>query len=293
MKNQLSPIANPGNYINSIQGVMILLLAGSFVAAFYPVWKELVQTWLNSEDYSHGFFIIPICFYFIWQKKEIFKEVSRNNSQKGIIWVALSLFVYLAVYFGEILTLASLSMLVVLAGAVVYLWNFVVLKRLAFIFLLMLFMIPVPEQIYSAMTIHLQLFVTKISVAIATHLGVPIYQEGNVINIPNQTLQVVKACSGIRSLMTLLTLSAVLGYVTLKSNFLRGLLLISALPTAIIVNVVRVLIMVVVFYYFNYDLADEKVHNLYGLFIFFLSLGLLLVVNKILARMDRSMAVSD
>lgn len=281
------PVTNSGNSISPAKAAMLLLLLASFVAAFYPVWKELVQSWSQSEDYSHGFLIIPLCLYFIWRKRETLKQITVSPSRGGFLLVGASLLIYLGASLGEILTLASLSMLLVMASAVVYLWNFAVLKNLGFIFFLMLFMIPVPEQIYSQITIQLQLFVTKISVAIATLAGISVYREGNVINLPNQALQVVIACSGIRSLMTLLTLSAVLGYLNLRSNFLRGALLASALPAAIVINIIRVSLTIGAFYYFNYDLTDGSVHTLFGILIFILAFALLFAVNKALVVLEK------
>ncbi len=87
---------------------------------------------------------------------------------------------------------------------------------------------------------------------------------------PNQTLQVVQACSGLRSVISLLLLSAVFGYFTLKSNILRAVLFICGIPAAILVNIIRVLLLVLAFHYLNYDLTKGTTHTLFGMLIFIL-----------------------
>ncbi len=192
----------------------------SFIAAYYPVWRFLVSAWSDSADYSHGFFIIPLGLFILWGKRKTFEKLKPQPSRWGLVLVVLSLFTYIFARFAQIITLSSLSMIPLFAGIILYLYGYVFLWESAFALFLLFFMIPIPSQIYSAFTIHLQLAVTKASVLIAGLLGVPVYREGNVIHLADRTLQVVRACSGMRSMISLLTLSAVFGYFTLKSNVL-------------------------------------------------------------------------
>jgi len=159
-------------------------------------------------------------------------------------------------------------------------------KELLFPLFLLLFMIPVPAQIYSKFTIPLQLFVSKSSVWIGAIMGLPIYREGNVIHLPNQTLQVVQACSGLRSVISLLLLSAVFGYFTLKANILRAVLFICGIPAAILVNIIRVLLLVLAFHYLNYDLTKGTIHTVFGMLIFILALIFLLGIKGLLCNWD-------
>ena len=174
------------------------------------------------------------------------------------------------------------------AGIIIYFYGFFLFKELLFPFLLLLFMIPIPSQIYASLTIPLQLFVSKTSVWIAVHLSLPIYREGNVIYLPDLTLQVVQACSGLRSMISLLALALIFGYFTLKSNSLRILLFISAVPTAVFVNIARVLLLVLAFHLFNYDLTKEPAHTVFGIFVFILALILIAISKGILSIWDRS-----
>ena len=278
---------NPTNTTRYTPFLFLALLAG-FILAFFPVWKGLVLCWYTSEDYSHGFFIIPLCLYILWRKKETLQALSLAPSAWGLALVIFSLLVYLLAQFAEILTLGSLSMVLLLAGLVIYLYGFPMLKEVLFPLFLLLFMIPVPSQVYAQLTVPLQLFVSKAAVFAAGLLDVPVYREGNVISLPGRTLQVVQACSGLRSMISLLTLSAVFGYLTLRSNLLRTVLFFSGIPVAILVNIIRVLIMVMAFHYLDYDLSHGTVHTVFGMAVFLLALALIALMKGVLGIWDKS-----
>jgi exosortase len=174
-----------------------------------------------------------------------------------------------------------------LGGVIIYLYGFLTLKELCFPIVFLLFMIPIPAQIYSALTIPLQLFVSKVSVWIAAHLGVPIYREGNIIHLPDRTMQVVQACSGLRSMISLLALGGIFGYLTLRSNLLRVILFLSGIPAAILVNIIRVLLLVATFHYFTFDLTQGTVHTIFGMVIFLLALMLMYGMKGILSHWDK------
>ncbi len=147
---------------------LTVVLFAFFVLAYFPVWKRLVLAWSSSDEYSHGFFIVPICIYILWRKKEILAEIPGRPSSWGLGLLIFSLLLYLLAHFAEIVTLASFPMVLLLAGIIIYLYGFLMLKQLLFPSFLLLFMIPIPAQIYSSLTIPLQLFVTKVSVLIGT-----------------------------------------------------------------------------------------------------------------------------
>jgi exosortase len=274
--------------ISQSQWLLLALLFAGFILVYFPVWKSLVLAWYNSDDYSHGFFIVPICIFIIWQKREILTETQIRPSSWGLLVIIFGLLMYLLGHLGEIATVASFSMVLVLAGMVIYFFGVQMFKVLIFPLFLLLFMIPVPAQIYATLTIPLQLFVSMVSAGVARILGIPIFREGNVINLPEYTLQVVEACSGLRSMISLLTLSAVFAYMALRSNKLRTILFLTGIPAAIIVNIFRVLLMILAFYYFQYDLAQGSVHTIFGVAIFILALIIIAGMKGLLSFWDLS-----
>ncbi len=267
--------------------IFLVVLVCSFVLLYYPVWKELVLAWNSSEDYSHGFFVVPVAIYVLWKKREDFSLLPVEPSGFGMVLLVGSLFVYILALYAEIKTVASLAMIVSIAAVVLYLYGSVILRQSLYPLFLLLFMIPIPSQIYSAMTIPLQIIVTQASVWFSALVGLPIFREGNVIYLPQRTLEVVQACSGLRSLMTLLTLSVIISYFTLRSNWLRGLLLLFGVPVAIVVNIIRVLIMIFAFYYFDFDLTQGTIHTIFGIAVFVLAIALVFLCKGVLSFWDR------
>jgi len=263
------------------------LLLISFAIVFYPVLVGLVRTWNTSEEYSHGFFIIPISLFIIWQKKQELLDSEILPSWIGLVLVILILLFYIVSQFAGVVTLSSFAMVLSLFGMVLYLCGFQILRILLFPFSFLFLMIPVPAQIYSAMTIPLQLIVSKVSVGFTHLLQLPVFREGNVIHMPGHTLQVVEACSGLRSMISLLTLSAIFGYVTLRSNILRGILFVTGVPVAVLVNIVRVVLMIFAFHFINFDLTEGTIHTIFGVVIFILALIIIAIFGKGLSIWDK------
>ena len=260
--------------------VLLGLFVLAFIIVFYPTWQSLFNAWSSSDDYSHGFLIVPLSLYFVWQKKESLRTTTIKPSWIAFPLVIIALFLYLVAQYAEILTLASLSMILFIASSLFFLFGFQILKICLFPLFLLFFMVPVPAQIYATLTLPLQLFVTKMTVLIASSMGIPILHDGNVISLPEHTLQVVQACSGLRSIMTLLTLGIVIANFSLRSNLLRTILFLLAIPIAIFVNILRVLLMVVAFYYYNFDLAEGSIHTVFGTVIFCLAVLLFILFRK-------------
>ena len=268
--------------------LLLAIIIIAFGIAYTPVLKGLIQTWANSDEYSHGFFIIPISLFIVWKKREHLANIQLQPSIWGLLITAISLLIYIVGYFAGVTTLCSLTIIPFWLGIVLFLYGPAMTKALIFPISLLFFMIPIPAQIFSYLTIPLQLFVSKMSVILSSSFGVPIFGEGNVIHLKNRTLEVVEACSGLRSLVTLLTLTLLFGYFSLNSNLLRGVLFLSAIPIAIIVNIFRVLMIVLSFHYYDFDLTLDKYHTWFGLVIFSLALIIIFTIKEVLGRWDVS-----
>lgn len=278
--------------IDAASIVLIVLAVSGYALIFYPVWIGLIKLWLSSEEYSHGFFIVPIALFIAWQKKSTLSSLPVRGSWVGLLIVVAALFLFIVGHLAYILTLKPLSMILFIAGSIYFLFGFQVIKELLFPIFMLLFMIPVPSQIYSAATINLQLFVSAVSADVSSFLGVALYREGNVIHLPERTLQVVRACSGMRSLVSLFALSAFFGYFTLRSNFLRSMLFLSSLPIAVIVNIARVTLLICFIHYLGIDLTHGTLHTLVGLGVFALALAILFLLRELLKKWD-TLSIND
>jgi exosortase len=276
------------NKIISDNKILLGIFTAGFIILFFPVLKSLIQLWMNSDDHSYGLFIFPISLYIMWQKKDHIAKIPVKPEKSGLLFVIMSLILYLLAKYADIQTLAPVSMVLFLFSTVIYILGYGFVKELIFPLCFLFFIVPIPSQIYSALTIPLQLFVTQASVFISGLFDIPLLREGNVIHLPHRTLQVVQACSGLRSLVSLLTLSAVFGYLTLSSNILRTILFLSGFPVAVFVNIFRVLLMILAFHYMDFDLTEDKIHSIFGLVVFGLALLLIAIIKKVLSHWDNS-----
>jgi len=276
------------NQKNIANYVLIFILFVIFCAVFSRVWTGLVKFWYTSEEYSHGFFIFPMSLYIIWQKKDALAQTSVQPSNWGLFIIIFFMLVFIIARAGGIATLSPICMISIIIGIIVYFYGFLIFKELFFPLFFLFFMIPVPSQIYSALTIPLQLFVTKTTVFIVSLMGIPIYREGNVIHLSDHTMQVVQACSGLRSMVSLLVLGAIFGYFSLRSNMLRGILFVAGVPISIIVNIFRIFLMVIAYHYFRYDFTADSIHTIFGIIIFIMALIIIASTQRVLSFWDKS-----
>ena len=112
--------------------------------------------------------------------------------------------------------------------------------------------------------------------------GVTIFREGNIMTVPGKSFEVAGACSGLRAIVTLLTLSIIMGHYMLKNKTTKLLLLAASIPTAIIVNIVRVVATVLLFAFFELDISEGIVHEATGLLVFTLALLILFLTQRVL-----------
>jgi len=283
-----SPRHMAATFNNSRMGFLFIILIVSFLYTFYPILNHLVTKWYTADEYSHGFLIVPIAAYIIFTKRFELRDIDLNPSIAGIALTVVSLIAYLFALMAGILTLSGVAMIFAIYGVVLYLLGTSFFAAIFFPLFFLLFMIPVPSQIFSAITIPLQLLVSKISVLAAHVLDIPVYREGNLLFLPDHTLEVVQACSGLRSLISLIVLSTVFAYFTLNSNKLRFVLVILAAPAAIVVNMVRVFFTIVFFHYFNMDLTVGSIHTMFGILIFGLAIIMLFGFQRLVSYFDKS-----
>lgn len=264
---------------------------------YEPVLVNLVRQWWNEADYSHGFLIPLMSAYFVWERRERFRTLAGTPALWGLIVLVVGVGLFLLGNVAAELFTMRLSLLVVLAGLILYLLGREHLRTLAFPILYLLFMIPPPAIIFNAIAFPLQLFAARTATASLDLLGVPVLREGNVITLANTILEVVEACSGIRSLITLLALAATYAYFTQNGPWRRSLLFISAVPIAIAANAGRVAGTGVLAHFFGDQVAQGFFHTFSGWLIFAFAFILLftegLLLNRLVRRRPPARATTD
>ena len=260
----------------------IALVAGSFVLLYWPVITKLVHDWGINENYSHGYLIPPLAAYLIWERRHRLADLPPSGSALGLVIVVGSTVVYLIGLLGAELFLSRIALLGTLVGGVLYVLGWRHLRMLAFPLGVLLLMIPIPSILFNQIVFPLQLVASRAGEASIAAFGIPVLREGNIIILANTTLEVAEACSGIRSLVSLLTLAVVFGYFTDPRAGVRAAIALSAIPVAIIANALRVAGTGIAAHYYGSAAAQGFFHSFSGWIVFIAAFAMLFGVIRVL-----------
>lgn len=255
------------------------IVAAYFVVVglvYHKIVYRMVLDWSRNDDYSHGFLVPLVSAYFFWINREKILSTKVQPSGWGL-WVVLAgiLQLVLAHLASEHFLMRS-SIIVLTGGALIYAvgWNVFKAMRLPIFYLFL--MVPIPAIIYDTITMPLKLFVTKVSVGGLQAIGYSVIREGNIILLPNVTLEVADACSGLRSLMSLIALSTAFAFLSQKITWKRWGLIVSAVPIAIITNVMRVFVTGILAKHYGRVAAEGFFHEFAGMMVFVVAMAFLL-----------------
>lgn len=262
---------------------VIAWTAALIILCYFPVLVRLVTQWATDDDMGHGFFVPVIAGWIAWQKLPKIKDLPAQPDYRGLIlliWGAIQLCV---ATLGAELFLARTAVVFTVIGSVWLLGGIRYLRIFAFPLFLLFFMVPIPAIIYNQITFPLQLFASQVAETSLNILGIPVSREGNVLELSTMKLNVVDACSGIRSLLSLTFLSLVYGYFFEDNTRIRVILFLSTIPIAIVANAGRVTITGVVAQ-FKPALAEGAFHEVEGWIIFMIALFMMIGVHQLLTR---------
>ena len=263
-----------------------LTAAVLFTVAYWPALTVLVEKWLASEEYMHAFLVVPIIVYMVWQRRDTLSAAPRQGWTAGLLLLVAATPFYFFTLLAQVHSLLFMAMVLTILGVITYLGGLAAVKVLVMPLFLLLLLIPVPEQLLIQITFPLQLKVSQLSEVVINLFGVPLFREGNIMTIPDKRFEVVEACSGMRSMMTLITLAVIVGYFTLERLPSRLVLLAASVPTAIIMNVIRVVVMILLFHFYRLDLSQGLLHTLLGMGLFGFALALFFLIQAVLARWE-------
>jgi exosortase D (VPLPA-CTERM-specific) len=283
-----------------------VVIACALIFLYGNVLAKLGLDWWTDENYSHGLLVPFVIGYIVWLEFAGLKTASQNPAVwLGFIGILSAIFLLLAGTLGAELFTQRISLVVMIAAIIVCFFGFRLLKLLVVPFGLLLLAIPIPQIIFNKIAFPLQIFASQMAVWGIRVVEVPSVRNGNVIEIlprgaiQSISLEVVEACSGIRSLMTLVTLALVLAYFTREKsaegtpfyrnfNFYQAvILIISAVPIAILTNAARVTSTGILTYYYGKSMVDGFVHELSGWLVYIVALILLAMVNFAVKKFHR------
>jgi len=267
--------------------LQLLLGVGFLGLVYYRVVGNMAHDWYFDGNASHGFLIPFISGYFIWLRREQLAATPTGSNRAGLWVVVAAMVMLLGGWLASELFTQRFSLVLALGGCALFWLGREVFSQLAMPLVFLVFMIPIPNIIYDAVALPLKLFVSWLSVIVLKALGVIVLREGNVIMFPNITLEVVDACSGLRSLTSLLALGAAYALIFTRSPWQRVILVASAVPIAVLTNTIRVVVTGLLARHIGAAAAEGFFHEFTGMVIFAFALILLAGVHQLLRRFNR------
>ena len=265
-----------------------LVIAGLVTALYAPVLRQMVVQWWQDPNYGHGFVVPFFVGYVLYRRRHRLQQVSLEPSYLGFPTMLFAIGLLLVGTLGAELFVSRFSLLFLFGGMILFFAGWKMLRAVAFPLAFLALMIPLPALIYNQVTFPLQLLASRLASNSLELLGIPVLREGNVLVLPNYSLEIVEACSGIRSLMSLIALAAAYGYFVEQRLWARITLVVLMLPIAVASNALRVVGAGVVTYFWGPQYAEGFFHFFQGWLIFISAVACMLFVHWLLSHVARS-----
>ena len=254
---------------------------------YFRILQGLVSDWVRMPDFSHGFLIPIVSLYFVYERRKQYSVLGPSSHWAGLALLLFGVMLYLLGNLATEFFTIRFSMLVVLGGIILFLLGKEFFKTLLFPLAFLIFMIPIPSVLMDRITFPMQLFASKVAARSLDLIGIPVLREGNIIQLANTSLEVAEACSGIRSLISLLALSVVFAYFSQNKTWKRIVLVLSTFPIAIIANAARVTGTGILAHHYGDQVAQGFFHGFSGWILFVVAFVCLFIVGGLLSKMKK------
>lgn len=263
-------------------------LTAALIYLYAPAFSALVNTWLVRPDFSHGFLILPISLYLVWLQREKLRHLRLQRSYlAGISVIIIAGAMLVLGDAASLITLQELSLPVMIVGLVLFLFGRVHLKTVGLPIAYLLFMIPFLDKLINPLHWPLQLLSAKMGVAFLMNLGFPALVQEQYIILPNITLEVAQACSGVKYLISIIAIGIPLAYITQKNLWSGIALVLSAVIIGVIANWIRVAA-IGIWAYYGGSVLHGPFHVFQALFVAQLGFIALFVGAWILSKLNIS-----
>lgn len=262
----------------------LLTLACLTLVLYGPNLKDLVADWWNDPDYTHGFLVPIVVACILRTERKRYAAITPKPSNFGL---AIMLFAVALLVGGTLAAdyfTSRFSLIFLLAGMTVYLSGWGMLRAMIFPLGYLALMIPLPGIIYNQITFPLQLMASQIAEGMIRLTGIPVFREGNLLNVPHFAVEVAQACSGIRSFLSLLALALGYAYFADRRIWPRFALVGVMVPIAILTNAVRIMITTLLGYRFGEQWAEGFTHLFSGWLIYLVALALMFPAHAFIRK---------
>lgn len=261
-----------------------LLLIAGLLLVYTRVLTELAKEWWTNPDYSHGLLIPFAIGYLLYEKRKSLASLEVTPSWFGLLVIVASQVINVVGFLGAEYFLQRSSFVILLAGLILFFAGWQHLRETAFMLILLELAIPLPVLIFNLVALPLQLIASSWAESFLRVCQIPVLREGNLLVLAQQTLNVTEACSGIRSLMSLITLGLMLAYFLPFKWIIRVAFVLTTIPIAIVANAFRVGGTGVLATYFGEKAAQGFFHTFSGwlvfVFAFVVLLGEVAILHK-------------
>lgn len=252
--------------------IPVLVLA----AAYYTAFDWMVRAWtLQGSNYSHGFWVPLVVGYFLWDKRATLSAVPKRGHARGLWYIGAAMALHLAGLILDIHVFSGLSLFPLFWGLALYYFGPYVLKEVFYPSLFMIFMIPLP-LIQAVVSIKLQTISAIAASAVLTLLGFPVLREGTMMALPSFQLFVEAPCSGLNTIFSLIFVGSVVAYLARGAWWRKAVLLLSAVPIAVLANIFRITMIGLLGEYYGEEVAMGVFHNFSGVIMYSIGLALFL-----------------
>ncbi len=264
-----------------------LILAIPLAFAYGSVLVSLAGQWLEDPNYTHGFFVPLMALWLAGRRYRRFLDTPRTLDPTGIVVVAAGVILYLAGVLAAELFTTRVSLVIVVAGLVLAFEGRQRLRVMAFPIAFLLCMVPLPYVLYYRLTFPLQLASSRIASDLLSMAGLPVLREGNVLHLEGYSLEVVAACSGLRSIMALGTIGVFLMDLVPMSRAGRIVYLLLLVPVAMGANVARLVFTAAVAAISGPETAESFLHGVSGIVLFVSGLLAMLAIAAVIRWTER------
>jgi exosortase len=282
IRTQFATQILPASWKSRSWVVWFTILLSLLILLYASVLRLLVAQWWTDPNYGHGFFVPLFSGYILWHQRERWTKSEIEPSNFGLLVMLGAVALLFIGSLGAELFTSRFSLLVLIAGIILFLAGWKMLRAVVFPLAFLIFMIPIPVIIYNQITFPLQLIASRLATVWLEVIGVPVLRDGNVLVLSNFSLEVAEACSGIRSLMSLIALAVAYGHLAEPRRWVRYALVLLMVPSAIVTNAMRIMGAGVLAHKFGPQAAEGFLHQFSGWVIFLATLVLIFLCHWIL-----------
>jgi exosortase len=270
---------NVTNKKNLWKAILLVLL---FIGLYYQIIFDMVMDWYTDSDYSHGFLVPFISAYIIWTNREKISTLRMKPDNLGFLVLFIGLVIFLVGITGAEYFTMRFSMIPIILGIVYSLYGREMVTSVLLPVGFLVCMIPIPAIVFNMVAFPLKLLATNIATNIIQFIDIPVAKDGNVIHLTGMSLEVADACSGIRSLMSMIALGVAYAYIFERSMVKRTILVICIVPITIITNVARVTGTGILSHYIGPAAASGFFHEFAGIVVFLVAFAMFISVATLL-----------